>query len=148
MKTKMNNEELKTLQEITGLLTEEQKERLHVLTEEYTASLSEKAAVLEGNYVGKYVSMTVFNRPLVGLVDQVHVCPNDVYLGVIGSRGDEWVSTLASPAEVKVLVDEPDIRAARMSALRYIKLELESLENDPTLAARVSYLKGWECKLR
>ncbi len=135
MKSKMTQQELSELKEMTGLVTEEELKSQPVTatpsasvtyydiarpTRVYTAQPQEDYA----KYIGQYVRV----GSEYGVIDDVHKGFN-TWLGFVFSHGDSWTGCLVDPNDVVILTAKDDIEKARTSALRYFMWERESVTN-------------------
>ena len=120
---KMNKQELQELQEMTGLLTEEQLNELKKAQAEYDEDMRAQAERMRDAWVGVFVKW----GKTYGMIDSVHICPDDIYLGLVYASESEWVGRLVKENDVVALTNEPELRAACISAQMYFKAERESL---------------------
>lgn len=127
----MTKEELKTLEEMTGLVSEKE--------------LQQQADVVNNHELDKYVGQFAKVGDNYGLVDGVYKDS----LGFVHSDGTSWTSQLVDPKKVRVTKD----KKARRSAVLYFENEKESLEHrrakkykcdDPAfIEARIEEMASW-----
>lgn len=155
----MKTKDLKELQEMTGLVTEAEFNKMKAdelaAEKEIANKYSDDSAKLRKECVGRYIRV----EKNLGLCDDVHILSDGVYLGFVFATSSEWVGKLVKPEDAVLLTDEPSIRAAKKSAGLYFALERGSVtrciqrykaegRDTSELESRLANIDEWLVKIK